>query len=345
MSFISHYTITDKLLASIKEVNRLVTELNHRRFPRVVLVQLQHTAHALSTYASTSIEGNSLPLTEVKKILKSTPPHPRDSQQEVLNYNQALLDLDNQLDQGTITLTDKLIRSIHQTVTQQLLPKFETGQYRQKPIVVHDPKTRNIIFLPPDHQAVPTLINDLVKFVKNNSSQIDPLILAGITHKQLVLIHPFMDGNGRTTRLITKALLANMGLNTFKLLSFENYYNQNVSKYFSLVGEQGNYYDLVDKIDFTPWLEYFVDGIIDELLRVTALMPSLARSPKTELLPDQKRLLNIIAQKGFAADSDYAKITQRAKATRALDFQKLIELGLITRKAKGKNTYYVLKEG
>ncbi|KKT78732.1 MAG: hypothetical protein UW74_C0017G0001, partial [Candidatus Giovannonibacteria bacterium GW2011_GWC2_44_8] len=78
----------------------------------------------------------------------------------------------------------------------------------------------------------------------------------------------YIDGNGRTVRLVTKALLSSMGLNTFNLFSFENYYNTNVAKYFEFVGERGNYYDLANKLDFTSWLIYFTGGIIDELLRV-----------------------------------------------------------------------------
>lgn len=344
MAFSPKFTITNKLLASIKEVNRLVTKLNFRRFPQVILVELHQRAQALSAHTSTSIEGNTLPLTEVKKLLKNTPKNVRDSQQEILNYNQALISLDKKLDSGLVKLTRLLILSLHKAVTQKLLPTFESGHYRQKPVVVHDPKTKNIIFLPPDHGDVPALIDDLIQYVKTSTSVIDPLILAGIFHKQFVLIHPFMDGNGRTTRLATKALLANMGLNTLKLFSFENYYNQNVTKYFSLVGETGNYYDLIDQVDFTPWLEYFIDGLIDELLRISALLPQVSQSPETELLADHQRLLEFISQKGFATDADYATLTKRAKATRTLDFQKLIDLGLITRQGMGKNTHYVLKE-
>ena len=86
-------------------------------------------------------------------------------------------------------------------------------------------------------------MDDLFRFVKTNQST-DPLILAGIFHKQFVIIHPFMDGNGRTVRLMTKVILARMGLDTFSLFSFENYYNKNVTRYFQTVGEYGNYYDL-----------------------------------------------------------------------------------------------------
>src|SRR3989304_4879869 len=92
------YTITNNLLENIKRVNQLINELNSRRFPNVVLVEFEKTALAVSSYASTSIEGNPLPLTEVKKILKSRPVNIRDSEKEVLNYNQALQKLKKMLE-------------------------------------------------------------------------------------------------------------------------------------------------------------------------------------------------------------------------------------------------------
>ncbi|MCL5784238.1 MAG: Fic family protein [Patescibacteria group bacterium] len=342
--FNQKYIITDQLLANIKRINSLVNELNNRRFPHVVLVELEKTARAVSTYASTSIEGNPLPLTEVKKILKSKPAHIRDSEKEVLNYNQALQDLNKKLDENKVRLSLDLILKIQKQITEGLLPKFESGKLRWKPVVVNDPRTRKVIYLPPDAKDVKTLIEELVKFVNTNRDTVDPLILAAIFHKQLVIIHPFMDGNGRTTRLATKVLLAEMGLNTFNLFSFENYYNKNVTKYFQTVGEFGNYYELIDKIDFTSWLEYFTEGIIDELLRVQKILPDVGINPQTQLKPYHLKILEFIKEKGFIADRDYAKLAKRAKATRALDFKKLIELDLISRKGKGKATYYILKE-
>lgn len=338
------YTITNGLLSNIKRVNSLVNELNNRRFPHVVLVELEKTARAVSTYASTSIEGNPLPLTEVKKILKSKPAYIRDSEKEVLNYNQALQDLNKKIKEGKVRLSLELILKIQKQIIEELLPKFESGKLRGKPVVVNDPRTRKVIYLPPDAKDVKALIEDLIKFIDSNKEVVDPLILAGIFHRQMVLIHPFMDGNGRTTRLATKVLLAEMGLNTFNLFSFENYYNQNVTKYFQTVGEHGNYYEIVDKIDFTNWLEYFTEGIIDELLRVQKLLPEVGINPQTQLKPYHLKILDFIKEKGFIANRDYAKLVTRAKATRALDFKKLIELGLIERKGKGKATYYVLKE-
>jgi len=341
MAFIPKYTITNQLLANIKQITSLVARFNNRHFSKLVMVDFIKQAQAVSSFASTSIEGNPLPLTEVKKILKNKPANVRDSQREVLNYNQALSYLNKQLSIKAFNLDLSLLFTIHRRVMNDLLPNFQLGKFRQQPVVVNDPRTRKVVYLPPDQNEVKPLMIDLISFVQHKSQTIDPLILAGIFHKQMVLIHPFMDGNGRTARLATKVLLAKMGLNTFNLFSFENYYNQNVSRYFQTVGEFGDYSEIKDKIEFTPWLEYFTDGIIDELLRVEKILPKQALTPKDRLESYHRKILAFIREHDFISDRDYAKLTKRAKATRALDFQKLIDLGYIKRQGKGKSTYYI----
>lgn len=341
--FTPKYTITDQLLANISKINTLIRNLNDRRFPKVILVEFEKTAREVSTYASTSIEGNPLPLTEVKKVLKNRPVNIRDSEKEVVNYNHALETLNQLLLSNKLDLSLRLILTIHKQIIDELLPKQETGKLRNKPVVVNDPRTGKTVYLPPDFEKVEELLIDLIAYINDNSQKIDPLILAGIFHKEMVIIHPFMDGNGRTTRLATKVLLAKMGLNTFNLFSFENYYNQNVTKYFQTVGEYGDYNELVTSIDFTNWLEYFTSGLIDELLRVTKMLPEIGNTPETRLETYHLKIIEFIKQNGFISDRDYAKLTERAKATRALDFQKLTDMGLLERSGKGKATYYKLK--
>lgn len=341
--FNPQYSITNQLLSNIKRINTLVNNLNNGHFPSVVLLELERIAREVSSYASTSIEGNPLPLTEVKKILKQKPTHIRDSEREVLNYNQVLLNLDKLLQKKEAKISTSLVLEIQKQVTQDLLPKLESGSLRDKPVVVNNPRTRETVYLPPDVKDVKQLMDDLIVYISEQRNTVDPLILAGVFHKQMVIIHPFMDGNGRTTRLATKVLLAEMGLNTFNLFSFENYYNNNVTKYFQTVGEFGNYYELLDKIDFTNWLEYFTEGIIDELLRVQKLLSETIVSPQNQLQSFHIKMIGRIQENGFITDRDYKKLVDRAKATRAQDFKKLIELGLIERKGKGKATYYILK--
>ncbi len=337
------YNITPKLLANIKRIGIIISDLNNRHFDKLSLVRLEKSARELSAYSSTSIEGNPLPLTEVKRIIKNRPEYIRDSEREVLNYNRALEILADDLQSKSVTFNLGLILQIQKVVTAGLINRFNSGKIRKELVFVNDPQVQKPIYLPPDHLDVLSLMQDLIDFSTSNEEKIDLLIVAGIFHKQFVIIHPFIDGNGRTARLTTKVLLANMGLNTFNLFSFENYYNQNVTKYFENVGERGNYYELASQIDFTNWLEYFTDGIIDELLRVKKLLATETASPETTLKPYHQKVLDFIKENGFITDRDYAKLTDRAKPTRNKDLNKLIDLGLIERIGNGKATYYKIR--
>lgn len=337
------YTISNKLLANIKKISEIVVELNNRNFSRIILLDMERRAREISAYSSTSIEGNPLPLTDVKKILKNKPENIRDSEKEVLNYNKALVNLDILIKSDYEIFDTKLLLEIQRTITFELIEDYRCGQIRQEPVFVNNPKTRQTVYLPPDHQEVTELLNELFFYLDKNKNEIDPLILAGVFHKQFVIIHPFVDGNGRTARLATKILLAKMGLNTFNLFSFENYYNQNVSRYFQEVGVLGNYYEIKDKIDFTSWLEYFTDGIIDELMRVIKELEKENNTPDRKLKDHHKKIITFIKKWDYITDRDYADFTNRARATRNLDFRKLIADGVIQKFGKGKATYYKLK--
>ena len=341
--FKPQYTISNKLLGNIKRITEIIADLNNRSFSRVVLAELAKRAREVSAFSSTSIEGNPLPLTDVKRILQNKPEYVRDSEKEVLNYNQALVELDALIKSDEIIFDTSLITKIQGTITQGLIADYRCGQIRQEPVFVNDPKARQTVYWPPDHVDMDTLLSELFGYLDENKNVIDPLILAGLFHKQFVVIHPFIDGNGRTARLATKVLLAKMGLNTFNLFSFENYYNQNVSKYFQEVGVLGNYYDIQDRIDFTSWLEYFSDGIIDELLRVGKESAKEVISPQNELKNYHQKIINYIKQKGYITDSEYSKLTKRAKSTRNMDFRKLIALGIIEKAGGSRSSYYKLK--
>ncbi|MCX6763734.1 MAG: Fic family protein [Candidatus Moranbacteria bacterium] len=338
------YTISNHLLANIKRITEIISDLNSRSFSGIVLAELERTAREISAFSSTSIEGNPLPLTDVKRILKNKPEHIRDSEKEVLNYNKALVELNSLIKNGKQIFDLALILKIQKTIAQDLIEEYRCGQLRKEPVFVNNPKIRQTVYLPPDYSDVQKLMNELLEYIRSQENKIDPLILAGIFHKQFVIIHPFIDGNGRTARMATKVLLAKMGLNTFNLFSFENYYNKNVTKYFREVGLLGNYYDLENTIDFTSWLEYFTDGIIDELLRVEKNMIQKNISPQTALRDYHQKIIDYIKKNGYISDRDYAKLTDRAKPTRNLDFRKLIELNIIEKQGKGKATFYKLKK-
>jgi Fic family protein len=337
------YEISSKLLENIKRIVALTTELNDRSFPKLITLEMEKSARALSSYSSTSIEGNPLPLAEVKKLLKHSPKNMRDTEREVLNYNSALQYLDRLSKTENVLVSLPFICSVQKIITEGLIVEHRSGKIRNEPVFVNDPRTRKTVYLPPDATDVSKLMSDLVKFVLSNEGIMDPLIIAGIFHKQFVVIHPFIDGNGRTARLVSKVLLARMGLDSFNLFSFENYYNKNVTVYFQKVGLSGNYYDLHEDLDFTEWLEYFTDGIIDELLRVKKELERETLAVKPRIRREYAVVIDFLEKNGTVSDREYSQITARAKSTRILDFKNMTSQGIIERVGKGKSTFYRLK--
>lgn len=342
MTWTPRYTISNKLLVTIREIGESLGEIKALRLTDTALAKLELDARELSSYASTSIEGNPLPLTDVKRLLKAHKSTIRDTEREVLNYNQALQALYQSVRQGRFKLDVKTMERIQEQVVQGLMDNpAHAGALRQDPVLIRNPrKIDEVIFIPPDARDIRKLTSDLMAFINHNIGKIDPVILAGVFHRQAVIIHPFMDGNGRTTRLMTTAILGKAGLDLFGIFSFEDYYNRNITRYFKAVGLQGDYYDLKREIDFSDWLEYFAEGILDELRRVIKLLPKNT-TPKPRLEPHHQHILDYIEQHGSITQREYGAISERSLASRKLDIARLMKLNLIEAKGTGRGTYYV----
>lgn len=342
MSWKPKYTISNKLLLTIREIGESQGEIKTFRLSDQELAKLELDARELSSYASTSIEGNPLPLTDVKRLLKKHKENIRDTEREVLNYNKALQALYKEVRSGKFRLNVKTLEKIQGQVVEGLMDNpAHCGALRKDPVIIRNPrKIDEIVFIPPDSKDVRKLTSELLKFIEANIGKIDPIILAGVFHRQCVIIHPFIDGNGRTTRLLTTAILGKAGLDLFEIFSFENYYNRNITRYFKAVGLEGDYYDLADEIDFSEWLEYFADGILDELRRVRKALPERS-AQKPRLEPHHRQILDYIEEHGSITQREYGTISPRSLASRKLDFDKLVKLGLIEVKGTGRGTYYV----
>lgn len=337
------YTISNQLLVTIREIGESIGEIKALQLTDTALAKLELEARELSSYASTSIEGNPLPLTDVKRLLKTQKQSIRDTEREVLNYNQALHELYKSIRSEQFELNVNTLERIQGQVVNGLMDNpAHCGSMRCEPVVIRNPrKIDEVVFMPPDAKDVRKLTTALLKFINQNIGKIDPIILAALFHRQHVIIHPFMDGNGRTTRLLTTAILGKVGLDLFEIFSFENYYNHNITRYFKAVGLQGDYYDLENDIDFSEWLEYFAEGILDELRRVIKLLPDTEKvQPRLE--PHHRQILEYIKDHGSITQREYGSISTRSLASRKLDFEKLIKLNLIEAKGIGRGTYYVL---
>jgi Fic family protein len=314
--FKPRYHISPRLLAAIKQVTIQVHELNKQHLVDEATAALQQEALPLAAAAATGA-GSDDPA--------------------AVNYGQALLELG---DSSAADFDLGLLLRVHYRLNKGLLPEDQCGRLRRDTIPAGDPGSEQEGYWAPEPRALPALLRELVAFVQENQATLDPLLLAGLFHKQLLLIRPFAGDNGPAAWLATRILLSGLGLKTFKLLAVGDSFQRDRAEYRAALGARGNYYAMVGALDFTEWLAYFVEGISADLTSLEAWQRQRQASPATALLAHHRAILDYIDEHGFITDKQYAGFTERAKATRSLDFKRLMELGLLVREGKGRGTFY-----
>ncbi|MFA6391969.1 MAG: Fic family protein [Patescibacteria group bacterium] len=230
-----HKTIASRLEAKRKELNK------QRPLPKVAVKKLQEKLRLEMTYNSNAIEGNSLTLKETFLVInegitvkgKPLKDHLETKDQyAALEYLYDLVDKNKQN-----TISERLIRSIHQIVVQET-EKEQAGKYRTANVFIMGAK-----HTPPHAIEVPKLMESLLVWLKNNS-KIPTVELAALFHHKLVQIHPFFDGNGRTARLAMNLILMKSGYPLTIILKNDR------KKYYNVLAkaDTGDYASLVNFI-------------------------------------------------------------------------------------------------
>ncbi len=310
--------------------------------------QLRHEALIRSAHHSTSIEGNPLSLEEVTDLLegREVAAHPREKR-EVLNYVEVLNYIEREYQsRPDKPVTQDSICQLHRLVVGNILPEHEAGHYRQVPVVVGIPATGEVRFCPPDWDDVPRLTANLVAGLNSpQASVLMPVLQAGVAHYECVRIHPLVDGNGRTARALATLILYKRGFDTKRFFALEEYYNLDRQSYYGALATADQ------RGDLTEWLEYFVQGIAVEMVRleqhITALGQIVRQAAGTEfaalgLNTRQIRALEFLLREPRLTTAPYGQWIRVSRATAQRDLADLAARGLLQQRGVGRGTYYVL---
>lgn len=159
------------------------------------------------TYESNKIEGNTLTLQETALVVEkglTVGGKTMVEHLEVINHTQAI-DFIKELAQSQNTITERDILQIHSLILQGI-DKPNAGVYRKVPVIISGAKHR-----PPQPYLVPKQMEDLMLWYNENKDKLHPVELSAEMHERLVTIHPFVDGNGRTSRLLMNLILLQNG--------------------------------------------------------------------------------------------------------------------------------------
>ena len=335
--FEPNFTITNKIvknLTFIAEARAII--LNAPLVPKWE-VSLRRDALLQSAHSSTAIEGNPLSLDEVTELAEGREIMVRrKDKQEVLNYIEALEKIP---DFAELTpFVKQNILDIHKIVTKETLenPKDE-GVFRDRQVVVGNKRTGEIIFTPPPTNQIMKLIDKFLNwFNSEQTEEIDPVIEAGIVHYEIVRIHPFVDGNGRTARILATMTLYRRGFDAKRFFALDDYYDHDRLSYYTVLRN-------VDQksLDLTNWLEYFTEGVAvsikavkDKVIGLSKDIKFLKERGQIALNERQIKIVEWIIEKGRVTNKDVRTMFNISDRAALKEIKKLVNLNVIISKGK-----------
>ena len=240
-------------------------------------------------------------------------------------------------------ITEGLVREIHKRLVDGVRGDAATpGDYRNIQNYVVNSKTKEVIYTPPPAFEVPQLMRELIDWI-NHEAEVHPVLMSGIAQFQLVHIHPFLDGNGRTARLLSTLCLYQRGYDFKKLFTISEYYDRNRTDYYEAIQSVRK-----QEMDMTEWVEYFVRGLSIQLQEVKKIgkqaieQDLLAR--QYHLSNRQKLVIEYIAKHGGITIQQFETICPDVtRRTLQRELKELINKNILSTKGATSNLIYEMQ--
>jgi Fic family protein len=308
-------------------------------------VSLRREALLKSAHSSTAIEGNPLTLEQVTDLAAGRDIMVRrKDKQEVLNYLEALDKIPGFAEKTPFAVADLL--KLHKLVTKDTLDNpADEGSLRGRQVAVVNRGTGEIIFMPPPTDQVAVLTDEFLEwFNSQEANEIDPVLEAGISHYELVRIHPFIDGNGRTARVIASLVLFKRAFDIKRYFALDDYYDQDRRAYYAALNTVDQ-----DTLDLTTWLEYFTEGVAvsikavkDKVIGLSKDIKAFKEKGQIALTERQMKMVERIVEKGSITNREVRQIAGLSDEGARNELNRLVKLKVIAPKGKGRAMHYVL---
>jgi len=269
-----------------------------------------------------------------------------DDTRELLNYRTAFEFVSECLDSGD-PITEGMIREIHRKLVQGVRGgKAEPGAYRRIQNYVANSKIGEVIYTPPSAVEIPVIMSQMVKWL-NSGLEIHPVLISGIAQFQLVHIHPFLDGNGRTSRLLSTRCLYKAGYDFKRLFTISKYYDRDRPTFYRKIQSVRE-----NDMDMTGWLNYFITGLETQMIEVKERGEQVIRRDvlvqKYGLNERQGKAIKFLLARGKFTIKNFEKLcSDMNRRSLQRDLKGLFEKKLIMESGTGPpdpTRHYVLSE-
>jgi len=347
--FSPNFTISPALLKNIGAIESAKALIDNAPLVPDWEDQFREDAAIRTVHYGTHLEGNDLSLNQAKQVIGGEKVIGRERDiQEVLNYRQVLdyIDKLSKREEEKAQYSQGELKKIHALTVAKILPESGCGKYRKSKVVVKDSATNQVRFIPPLPIEVPYQLEEFVAWINGNEAmKTHPVLKAGITHYELVRIHPFVDGNGRVARAFATLVLFRQGYDIKRFFSLEEYYDNDALAYYQALQS------VSINSDLTQWLEYFTFGLAMELAKVKEKVESLSLDSKLRnklgkqitLSSRQIKLVRFLKEHNYLSMAQAKKILPMVSDDTVLrDLKDLLIKGIIVREGKTKGVRYQL---
>lgn len=324
--------------------------------PRRWVGSLRRVSLARAIQGSNSIEGYDAGLDDAVDVAAGE--EPLDANDEtrlaLLGYRDAMTYVLQMAEDPEFQYSGQLLKSLHYMMTNYAL-KNRPGRWRSGSIFVRNDETGEIVHEGADLDQVPALINELVDHL-NSPEQRPDIIRASMAHLNLVMIHPFRDGNGRMARCLQSLVLARAGTLSPVFMSIEEYLGRNTQTYYDVLAATGGGSWQPDR-DTRLWIRFTLTAhlrqartILQRIKESERMWSELESLVKGLRLPDRSVIALFDAMIGLrirnATYRAYFEDTpdEITDATASRDLQKLVQAGLLSPRGERRGRHYLASQ-
>jgi Fic family protein len=340
---------TEKLINYLNEVEDIRELLGTIPVLPIVEEFIQRQALVETVYYTARIEGNPLDIRIAERFRERETSKPNaESEQDYVNLYKVMDFIYYIANKVDIPIDEEVIKQIHAFVVRDIPSQGSPGVYKLKPNEIKDKVSSERIFLPPSPDDTPRLMSELSAWLSQKRLAIHPMITAGIAHLELVAIHPFDNGNGRTARALADLILCRYGYEFRHLFSWVRQIGIDIGTYHQKLRQAlGPEYRA--NADPTVWLEYFTESIAKslaelkpELLKIRdAFVNTYNMGTEAGLSTDQVEAIVFAEFHGSVTTAEYMRAKKFSRSTVVKRLSELVQLGLLQVEGKGRSVKYI----
>jgi Fic family protein len=338
----------------LRLIDGLRDDLRHRGAqPRRWSGTLRRTTFARAVQGSNSIEGYNASLDDVAAAVEGEPTLDATTETELAltGYRDAMTYMLQVADDDHAVIDEGMIKALHFMMLKHDLSK-SPGRWRPGYIGVRNDATGQVVYEAPDAELVPALIGATLDALQHDGSP--ALVKAAMAHLNLVMVHPFRDGNGRMARCLQTLVIARERSNAPVFSSVEEYLGRNTQAYYDVLAQVGQGGWHPDN-DARPWLRFMLTAHyrqakthlrrIEEIERLYGQCLELAADHR---LPDRCAAGLAEVALGLRLRRNSYRTVIEASAGEAIseltasrDLQAMVKAGLLTPRGETRGRYYV----